>query len=269
MAESTQIQTLKEGLARLFTTSTLSDLKIKCGWYEFAAHKAVLCAQSEYFRVCCKEGTFKESETGIVELKAVGEGEEDASADEPEMVKGMMRYFYYLDYEENLIPVTPAPPVQPTSPRADPGTGPRRPRRLRAVSPEVGPPLLPSDTAMTDAPPDSNSTKTPGDSRTILHAKAFAIATKYQVPGMAELAASRFKAAMASGWNKEGVARAIHIVFTSTAEEVGELRDMVVQTLLEHRSMLEEPEVDAVINLDYEDLDSIKYQPYLKTPTLV
>lgn len=82
MTDPEQVEALKSGLVRsfatvllrkkvcpsnlhflrLFDSSELSDLKIKCGWYEFVAHKAVLCAQSEYSRAISKKGKSKVSD---------------------------------------------------------------------------------------------------------------------------------------------------------------------------------------------------------------
>lgn len=53
---------------------------------------------------------------------------------------------------------------------------------------------------------DAFSSAVAGALPSATHAKAFAIATKFQVTGMAELAVTRFKTAMKNDWNKDCVA---------------------------------------------------------------
>ena len=74
-----------------------SDLVIKCGDRAWNVHTQIICPRSDFF---CKAVTsgFKETESRVVELK-----EED-----PALVDRMIRYFYYLDYEES----TPSDHVQ-------------------------------------------------------------------------------------------------------------------------------------------------------------
>ena len=44
---------------RLLTTGEYSDLVIRRGDDEYNVHKAIVCAQSKWFRLACKPGTFK------------------------------------------------------------------------------------------------------------------------------------------------------------------------------------------------------------------
>lgn len=63
------------------------------------------------------------------------------------------------------------------------------------------------------------------------HAKVFAIAVKYQISGLQNLAAMRFEEAVNQHWEHEDFARAVHVVYTSVAEDVTRLRLMVVDKI--------------------------------------
>lgn len=88
----------------------------------------------------------------------------------------------------------------------------------------------------------------PSNVYVIEHAKVFAIAVKYQIDGLRDLAASKFKEAATSYWNHDDFAHSIHIAFNSTAEEVTQLRKVVSDILHKHFDDLEDkPEVEAVV----------------------
>ena len=86
------------------------------------------------------------------------------------------------------------------------------------------------------------------DSKAMLvHAKVFALAVKYQMESMKQLAAQKFKAAVPGGWDKPSFIDTIIVVYTSTSEIEREVRDVVVETLCEHKHVLEKEEVKAAI----------------------
>ena len=61
----------------------------------------------------------------------------------------------------------------------------------------------------------------------IEHAKAFAIAVKYQIDGLRDLAASKYKEAVTTCWNHEDFAHSVFVAFNSTVEEVTQLREII------------------------------------------
>lgn len=82
----------------------------------------------------------------------------------------------------------------------------------------------------------------------IEHAKVFAIAVKFQIDGLRDLAALKFKQAATAYWSHDDFAHSVHIVFNSTAEEVTQLREIVSDILHQHFDDLEaKPEVEAVV----------------------
>lgn len=76
-----------------------------------------------------------------------------------------------------------------------------------------------------------------------MNARVFAMAVKYQVPALASLAVAKFKHALELNSTAIVFARAIEIAFTSTPENVGELRDIVLDTLINHKALLQDPDI--------------------------
>ncbi|KAE9965065.1 hypothetical protein EG328_009982 [Venturia inaequalis] len=82
--------TLKVSLARKLTTGEFSDMTIKCCGKTLNVHKVIVCGQSPVLYGAFKHNTFKESDTGVIDLS------ED---DDPELVETMVRVMYHFDYE--------------------------------------------------------------------------------------------------------------------------------------------------------------------------
>jgi len=82
----------------------------------------------------------------------------------------------------------------------------------------------------------------------IEHAKVFAIAVKYQIDGLRDLAASKFEEAAAAHWNNDDFPHAVHVAYNSTADQVTQLRKIVADTLHERLDDLaEKAEVETVV----------------------
>lgn len=136
---------------------------------------------------------WKEGKSGIIELAATRNEDQESSetdgCDDPEVVKLMMDYFYYFDYESQD-----------------------------------------SDTPLKE------------------HAQVFAMAVKYQVNGLRDLAATKFAEVVKKSWNTAEFPRAVHIVHHSTAEDTMQLRTIVADTLHEHFDDLKyQAEVETVV----------------------
>ncbi|KAH0287357.1 hypothetical protein M436DRAFT_85762 [Aureobasidium namibiae CBS 147.97] len=114
MVAEKALQMLLKGLANLEDRGDHSDLMIICGSDAYEVHKAIVCSQSEFFKLACRKhtddgGDFKEAQSGIVEIPSyktdanTTEPEDfkwDADEDDPKCVKLMIHYFYHLDYLE-------------------------------------------------------------------------------------------------------------------------------------------------------------------------
>lgn len=76
-------------------------------------HQAVLRTQTEYFQATT---LFKEGDSQVIDLKAIGSDEEDDACDDPEAVKQMIYFCYHLDY--NAAPLEKDGIVNFTSPES-------------------------------------------------------------------------------------------------------------------------------------------------------
>jgi hypothetical protein len=150
-------------------------------------------------------------------------------------VKLMVGYFYHLDYlrDDNaaaasaLIEVedSPAPPKNKGK-KSTPA------KKARAST------SAPTEAAL---PPSLNV-------HLIEHAKVFAMAVKYRIAALQNLAAQKFQAEVIEHWNHEDVAHAIHVIYTSTAEDVTQLRKVAVEVLNAHRDeLLLKPEITTLL----------------------
>lgn len=79
------------------------------------------------------------------------------------------------------------------------------------------------------------------------HARVYAIADKYDVRTLRELATSKFTRACELWWDNGEFAQAALEAYSTTVEEDRCLRDIVVQTITAHRDLIEKAEVAAVI----------------------
>ncbi|TLD36082.1 Siderophore iron transporter [Venturia nashicola] len=84
------LESLKKAIAGLLDDTDLSDLVITCQNTSHNVHKAIVCAQSRFFKNACKKGTFKESATGVV----------DFPDDDQYAVRSMVEFLYTGDYAE-------------------------------------------------------------------------------------------------------------------------------------------------------------------------
>ncbi|KAE9984456.1 hypothetical protein EG328_008755 [Venturia inaequalis] len=79
---------LTEGMPELLDSGEYSDMSVTCRQKVFKVHKAVVCTRSNFFRNAMKNGTFKESETGNIDL----------SDDDPLAVEAVLRFVYQGSY---------------------------------------------------------------------------------------------------------------------------------------------------------------------------
>ncbi|KAK5720365.1 hypothetical protein LTR17_015082 [Elasticomyces elasticus] len=244
---------LKQGLAELYKSGDFTDFEIECGGQIFKVHKAVICAQSKYFRAPCGK-SYAEGCEGRVVLKAASDDDEDDSAcDDPQAIKLMVDFFYHQDYEvDKELPshdidkgiTTRSPPKikisssyqrpQPRSPYVVPGTNRLTIGGRREIS------IRQDLSSRVPSPEVSNS-------NAIIHAKVFAVAVKYQVIALQGLAATKFAAATATSWDHPSFAEASRIAYTTTPEEFRQLRDTVSQTIHKHDNLLNKRDMESVI----------------------
>ncbi len=154
----------------------------------------------------------------------------------------MVHYFYHLDYphvslygepktepgpEPELKP-EPRPRVvksranfmpEPEEPEPDPwGFGIKRENKKRGKAEEI-----PTNIGIPNL---------------IIHTMVYALADKYFVKGLKELALEKFEKETERYWDTEEFLQAVKMVYTSTGDGDRELRDAVLRTLHQRNSLL-------------------------------
>jgi hypothetical protein len=131
-----------------------------------------------------------------------GDSDDEDACDDPEIFKLMIEYFYHFDYLRGVDFVSAE-----KKKREETGTT--------------------WKSALCDA-------AFPPKTWLVEHAKIFAMAVKYRVDGLCDLAAAKFKDAATSHWGHVDFVTAIPIVHSSTGEEITQLRAIVADVLHDH-----------------------------------
>jgi len=163
----------------------------------------------------------------------------------------MVYFFYHLDYEAGPVPVPdPAPEPesvpQPTQnlfgqqnqfwPRDDFGqqlaiepenilATPRRSKKGKKIK-----------KTMRATTPDL-----------VMHAKVFAVAIKYHIPTLRELAATKFAAVLDDSEDHGAIAEAARVAYTTTDDDTRDLRDVVVDALHASPQLLDKESINRVV----------------------
>ncbi|KJY01911.1 hypothetical protein TI39_contig272g00005 [Zymoseptoria brevis] len=220
---------LKIGLANLFKSGDFSDFTIKCGPYHFEVYKAVICAQSEFFKAACKTNSFKEGRDNTITLDTSDQN--DPSCDDPEAIKLLIHFLYHLDYEVSSAGVTTAQPLPALASSSSPPSAKRQRTSTGSAPSAVDKLALPSS-----------------DKHMLAHAKVFAAAVKYRVGPLRAMAAAKFKAAVTSGSTQTSFAETITVVYETTADDVRELRDIIEDALIKDKSFLIRKDIEMAVS---------------------
>ncbi|KAI6849644.1 hypothetical protein KC323_g9571, partial [Hortaea werneckii] len=208
------VTAFKRGLSNLLENGKFADLTIICGTHTYKVHKNILCAHSDYFAALPK---FAEGKTNTIHFKAIGDDEDDEACDDPEAIKLMIHYFYYLDYTATIASKTSLLSTTGTEIASKTVPPPKKKKKVDKV---------PAKRTATGTSASSSR-----DDDMVMHAKVFAAAVKYQVAGLSKLAAKKFKDAVKVNWHDGTFAEAVHIVYTTTPAHVRALRDVVTKIL--------------------------------------
>jgi hypothetical protein len=183
----------------------------------------------------------QEGECGTIELKAVpsdadNADEADDACDDPEIVKPMIEYFYHFDYLPGIDvtpdAVTKAPDVNAAVDVNDWLSS--LPKKKKGKK---------SSTAK-----ETDTLFGVPDIYIIEHAKVFAIAVKYQIEGLRDLAVAKFREATKTQWSHEDFSHTIVLVYHTTADSVHQLRQIVADTLHERLDDLKKKgEIEVVV----------------------
>ena len=79
-----------------------------------------------------------------------------------------------------------------------------------------------------------------------VHAEVFALAEKYWVAGLKELAVLKFRAEARTHWNAEDFLLAAEMAYTEVVDHVRELRTAVIDVFQSHSSLLKQEDCQSL-----------------------
>lgn len=147
----------------------------------------------------------------------------------------MVEYFYHFDYlrgSESFPHPAASLKLAARTARCSFATAATQTAKREHVRVRLPPPAV--------QPQQHEHGQLPSQGYILEHAKVFAIAVKYQIYGLQGLAAAKFKDAATAYWKHDDFVEAIYIAYSSTAEEVTQLRGVVAEILHQHFDDIEE-----------------------------
>lgn len=270
-------QDLLQALSALKVTGRFSDLRLVCNARHWDVHKAIVCSRSGFFDGACSH-QFREATSGVIDLS---EDDEDAveqmvhyfyyldylNDEAGQQPASMFRHRAYSDQraraakkldlsqiEDPLLaqagfyraPQTPAtPPGSSHGERSSldmPDKKPRSPVRARA-----GTPPLEVDEGSEEEYDEEEYESTETESHLLLHTRVYALAEKYDIPSLKQLARRKFEMAVACYYDAPELADAIEFVYSSTIDSDRGLRDVVIQLFRTHPQLANTQDMFAVI----------------------
>lgn len=119
---------------------------------------------------------------------------------------------------------------------------PRTPPKARS-----GTPPLEADLGSDEEDYEEDYESTESESHLLLHTQVYALAEKYDIPTLKQLAKRKFEMAVACYYDAPELADAIEFVYTSTIDSDRGLRDVVLQLFRNHPQLANTQDVFAVI----------------------
>lgn len=277
-------QELMSALSTLHLGGKYSDLIVQCNTRQWAVHRAILCSRSAFFDGACS-GQFREAETGIIDLSEEDEeavehmihyfyhldylsppGEEPTPDVFRHRVQEAQRQRpQKLDLSGITDPLfaqaaacVPPAPLTPPTEVADPFARARQdsafgidqsPRSPKAKTRSRSPQCQVASASGSDSESDFENDEEydTDDSHLLLHTKVYALAEKYDIPSLKNLAQRKFEMAMACFYDSPEFADAIEEVYCSTLDNDRGLRDVVLQAFRSHPQLASTQDVFEVI----------------------
>ncbi|CAK4034958.1 hypothetical protein DOTSEDRAFT_71038 [Lecanosticta acicola] len=257
---------LMSALSALHVGGKYSDLTVTCNYRQWAVHRAIVCSRSGFFDGACSHD-FRESNSGVIDL----------SDDDEEAVEQMIRYFYHLDY------LNDEPEQQPSAQfrhRAYSDARRKAPKKIDFTQIEdpllaqagvynaAQEPMTPPGSSHGEArssldfsgtPPldvehmgdeeeyEEEEESTESESHLLLHTQVYALAEKYDIPALKQLAKRKFEMSVACYYDAPELADAIEYVYASTVDSDRGLRDIVLQLFRSHPQLATTQDIFAVI----------------------
>ncbi|EMC94015.1 hypothetical protein BAUCODRAFT_74825 [Baudoinia panamericana UAMH 10762] len=264
---------------RLHVGGKYSDLTILCNYRQWAVHRAIICSRSGFFDGACGNPW---ADNRVIDL----------SEDDEEAVNQMIHFFYHLDYlnqpeqpratvfrhrafsdarkklprkldltqiSDPLLAAAgcyhPESPITPPTSAMEtrkcfewPDKMPRSPIKARARTP----PLV-ADGESDYESFDEEDELPEDESHLLLHTRVYALAEKYDIPSLKQLAKIKFEMAMACNYDSPDFPDVLFEVYCSTIDNDRGLRDTVCEAFKCHPQLATTPDVRAAI----QDLPSL------------
>jgi hypothetical protein len=192
--------------------------------------------------------------------------------DEPKLVRLMIDYLYQLDYNDTSGPQDGHAPTgeiderasslipEPVSPVAqaiidfEELSAPAAPTAEEVGDVDFAPfrkgkkgkRKKPASLAWDDEPAPPVDFE-PKESELSIHAHMYELAEKYGIHDLKDLARTKFAESVSEKWNGSEFPLAIRIVYATTPENDNGLRDVVVETISQHKELLSEGSVEEVV----------------------
>ncbi|KAL6717962.1 hypothetical protein ACLMJK_004047 [Lecanora helva] len=195
LQESARNSSLVTKLNAIWESTEYSDLTIRCGSEDFKVHRAVVCVSCPFFAKACA-GQWQEAQTGVIDLE-----EDDCPT-----VGRMLKYMYIEDYEDEGDAASITPYLRDT--------------------PEIY--LTEADKPRNPNEPfagDNTSTL----SRHLNNVAVYAIAEKYSILRLKDLALDKFESLMCKQELSPAIPTVIDAIFRTTTPLDEELRGVAVK----------------------------------------
>ncbi|KAF4505803.1 hypothetical protein G6O67_007716 [Ophiocordyceps sinensis] len=233
---------LLDSLGGLYASGEYSDCTIVCGEYTFHAHKAIISPRSSFFRAAFTHD-MQENATGTINL----------ADDDPEAVQSMVHYLYHLDYtppptldrsedsdslERTLQDSSTVQPASEEGPVASTLSSSRRCTKCRGKSGKTCSRCKPSPKFAEEHPNLSH------------HCRVYALAEKYNIVSLKKLVTWKFWDQSERWWRDcdfADFAEVAREVYATTPSHDPGLREVIVNTIRDHRQLLDNKEVQDVL----------------------
>lgn len=202
-------------MGTLLKSAKYSDLTILCQGRRFLVHRAILCPSSPFFDAVCN-GAFKEASSRIIELEE----------DDPDTLERMISFVYTNDYQEKDHGNLDLDKLGISYDQPDTN----RDKRDLAVTEEQHASPEPAE----NSPTGDISDRQRCDPALVSNMRVYAIADKYDIPCLKELAKQRFCTWARSEWARPDFPAIVRVVFESTPSSDRGLRDIIIALVAAH-----------------------------------
>ncbi|KAJ5961198.1 uncharacterized protein N7479_008348 [Penicillium vulpinum] len=213
-------------LQRVRLDPRYSDLTIECRGDEHAVHKCIVCPRSAFLAKVCDSGLQARHQWGRNNIPrvycTVANSIKESSTnratlqEEPRLVKGLIEYFYYLDYE-----------VQPHCPDTDVFIG------LDKPTPDTE-----TDADVVRAPSEPKEDLVATFDPLSIHISMYSLADRMFIEGLKVLSKKKFIQELDQRVNTEIFPYAITQIYNSTHASDRGLRDIAVKATMDNLQQL-------------------------------